>query len=58
MEYSNINRSDLNKFAQLTKLYKEVTDMYINDPIGYGFLAKEIRHIKKELDKFEKKLNN
>ncbi len=58
MEYSNINRSDLNKFTQLTKLYKEVTDLYISDPIGYGFLAKEIRHIKKELQKVENKLNN
>lgn len=58
MDYYSINRSDIFKFAQLTKLYKEVTDLYISDPIGYGFLAKEIRAIKKELDKVEKKLNN
>jgi hypothetical protein len=56
MDYSNINRSDLNKYAQLSKLYKEVCDLYTSDPIGYSFLAKEVRAIKKELNKLEKKL--
>ena len=57
MDISNINRSDIIKFAQLTKLYKEVCDLYTSDPIGYSFLAKEVRAIKKELNKVEKKLN-
>ena len=58
MELNKVNRSDFNKFGHLFKLYKEVCDLYTSDPIGYGFLAKEIRAIKKELDKVEKKLNN
>jgi hypothetical protein len=50
-------KSDLNKYIHLTKLYKELNDLYTNDTIGYGFLAKEVRAIKKELDKLEEKIN-